>query len=245
MKRFLIVSAILAVSAMTTFADETALDIIRNADRAQRVDSGITETTMRTYPSERDERDFREFRMTTYSRGSDSYMEFMEPRSIKGLKILSIGDDTWLFFPSTGRVRKIAGTSKGDSVQGVGGDFSYEDMGGGNLEEKYDFTLVSDDARSWTLEGISKREDSVYNRIIIQIAKSNNLPSRIEYYTRTDGHLKTLVMSEIRNMGGREMPTVITMTNHKKGSKTVIRTLRADYSSAIPDKFFNPTQFYR
>jgi hypothetical protein len=75
-------------------------------------------------------------------------MEFVEPRSIKGLKILSIGDDTWLFFPSTGRVQKIAGTSKEDSVQGVGGDFSYEDMGGGTFDENYNFTLVSSDSQS-------------------------------------------------------------------------------------------------
>jgi hypothetical protein len=233
------------MSALTATADETALDIIRNADRAQRTDSQKTETTMRTYSSEKNERDFREFRMTSYSRGSDSYMEFVEPRSIKGLKILSIGDDTWLFFPSTGRVRKIAGTSKGDSVQGVGGDFSYEDMGGGTFDEKYNFTLVNDDSRSWTLKGSAKGTDPVYDSIVIHITKSNYLPSRIEYHTNKDGHIKTMVMSEVKNMGGREIPTVVTMTNHKKGSKTVIRTLNADYSAVIPGKVFNPTQFHR
>jgi hypothetical protein len=245
MKRFLIVSAIMVMSAITATADETALEIIRNADRAQRTDSQKTETTMRTYTSEKNEKDFREFRMTSYSRGADSSMEFVEPRSIKGLKILSIGDDTWLFFPSTGRVRKIAGTSKGDSVQGVGGDFSYEDMGGGTFDEKYNFTIVSSDSQSWTLEGKAKGTDPVYDKITLQVTKAAYLPSRIEYYTNKDGHIKTMVMSEVKDMGGRVMPTVVTMTNHKKGSKTVIRTLSADYSAVIPDKVFNPTQFYR
>jgi hypothetical protein len=206
MKHFLIVSAILVFSAQTITADETALDIIRNADSAQRTDSQKTETTMRTYTSEKNKKDFREFRMTSYSRGADSYMEFVEPRSIKGLKILSIGDDTWLFFPSTGRVRKIAGTSKGDGVQGVGGDFSYEDMGGGTFDEKYSFTLLSDDSRSWTLEGIAKGTDPVYDRITLQVTKSNYLPSRIEYYTNRDGHIKTMVMSEVKIRADEQCP---------------------------------------
>jgi hypothetical protein len=232
------------LAAMTAVAEESALDIIRKVDEKQVVDTRKSETLMRTYPSDKNEKDFRELRVIGYGRGADdSYMELVEPKAIKGLKVLTLSDDTWLFFPSTGRVRKIAGKSKGESVQGVGGDFSYEDLGGGSLETKYDFTLLNEDSRSWTLEGAAKKKDPVYTKIVLQVAKENYLPMKIEYFSKNDGHQKTLVLSDVKNLGGRETATVMTMTNHTKHSKTVVRTLKLEYSVPIADKLFNPTQF--
>jgi hypothetical protein len=235
----------LAVAAGTT-AQETAPDIIGKVDLAQAVGNSRIETLMRIYPSDRNEKDFREFRMIGYSKGSDaSYIEFVEPRSIKGLRILSLGDDTWLFFPSTGRVRKIAGTSKGDSVQGVGGDFSYEDISGSSLASRYDFTLLTQDARTWTLEGKSRAEKPVYGRIVMQIGKSSYLPVKIDYYLADDTHQKTLRFTDFKIMDGRETASSMTMVNHAKGSKTLVRTLSADYSAEVPERLLNPGQFHR
>jgi hypothetical protein len=231
-------------AAMAAAADQSALEIIRKVDETQTVDTSASETLLRIYPNEKNEKDFREFRVTGYGRGSDdSYMEFMEPMSIRGLKVLTLADDTWLFFPSTGRVRKIAGKSKGESVQGVGGDFSYEDLGGGTFEAKYDFTILNEDSRSWTLEGITKKKDPVYTRIVLHISKANYLPMKIEFFTEKDGHQKTLVLSDVKKIDGRDVATVMIMTNHKKRSKTVVRTLKVAYSVPLADKFFNPTQF--
>jgi hypothetical protein len=244
MKRCIGFFFVAAAAVMTAVADERALEIIRKVDETQMVDTSASETLMRTYPNEKSAKDFREFRVTGYGRGTDdSYMEFVEPKAIKGLKVLTLADDTWLFFPSTGRVRKIAGKSKGESVQGVGGDFSYEDLGGGTFEAKYDFTILNEDSRSWTLEGIAKKKESVYTKIVLHASKENYLPMKIEYFTEKDGHQKTLVLSDVKKIDGRDTATVMAMTNHKKRSKTVVRTLKIAYSVPVADKLFNPTQF--
>jgi hypothetical protein len=225
-------------------AEEDALSIIRAIDAKQHSDTARQEMTMITYPDARDTVNKREFTIKSYSKGDDdSYMEFLEPRTIRGLRILSKGDDNWVFFPSTGRTRKIAGKSKKESVQGVGGDFTYEDIGGGSYESKYDFKLIKSDASSWTLEGASKKSDSVYTTILLVANKATSLPMKIEFTSKEDGHYKDLSFSDVKVMGGRDTATRMTMVNLKKGSKTVVVMKAAEYDIAVDERYFNPSGF--
>jgi hypothetical protein len=234
-------SAFLALRAV---AQEDALSVIRAIDAKQRNATARQEMIMTTYPDMADEGNKREFSIRGYSKGeNDEYMEFLEPKSIKGLRILGKGDDNWVFFPSTGRTRKIAGKSKKDSVQGVGGDFSYEDIGSGSFEAKYDFRILQSDASSWTLEGVAKKKDSVYSKIIITADKARTLPTKIEFYTEEDGHFKDLSMSDFKVLGGRDTATRMTMVNLKKKSKTVVVIKAAEYDIQIDEKYFNPSRF--
>jgi hypothetical protein len=230
----------------SAFADEDAQEIIREVERRQSTETSKAELSMLVYPDAGDSGNVREFKVISYGRGEeDSYMQFIEPRSIKGLSILSRGGDQWVYFSSTGRVRKIAGKSKKQSVRGVGGDFSYEDLSGGNWEERYDFRISSSDSKQWVLEGTPKERDSVYSRVLISIDRQRYLATKIEYYTEEEGHYKDLEMSEIKEMGGREVPTRMVMKNYDKNSVTVIITHAMQHDVPIDDKYFNPTRFYK
>jgi hypothetical protein len=239
-----LVFALAAASAV--FAQESALEIIREVELRQSTETSKAELSMLVYPDAGDTGNVREFKVISYGRGEeDSYMQFIEPRSIKGLSILSRGGDQWVYFSSTGRVRKIAGKSKKQSVRGVGGDFSYEDLSAGNWEEKYDFRISSSDSGQWVLEGTPKEKDSTYSRILISIDRERYMATKIEYYTEEEGHYKDLEMSEFKEMGGREVPTRMVMINHEKNSMTVIITHAMQHDVPIDDKYFNPTRFYK
>ncbi|MBN2535589.1 MAG: outer membrane lipoprotein-sorting protein [Spirochaetales bacterium] len=230
----------------TVFSGETAFSIIKKAEEKNKSETSKTEISMLIYPDMDMKDDFRTYRVLAYSKGEDnSYMEFLSPRSIKGLRILSRGDDKWAYFASTGRVRKIAGKSRKESVQGVGGDFSYEDLGGNNFTEKYDFSIVKSDAGTWTLEGLPGEKDSIYSKILVIISKESYLMSKIEYYTEEDGHYKDLIMGEVRKMDGREVCTKMAMINHVKRSMTVVITHAVRYDIPVDDKYFNPSRFYK
>lgn len=246
MKIAVLVTVFILATATLAFAQENALEIIREVERRQSTETSKAELSMLVYPDAGDSGNVREFKVISYGRGEeDSYMQFIEPRSIKGLSILSREGDQWVYFSSTGRVRKIAGKSKEQSVRGVGGDFSYEDLSAGNWEEKYDFRVSSSDSKQWVLEGIHKEKDPVYSRILIAIDKERYLATKIEYYTEEEGHLKDLEMSEIKELGGREVPTRMVMTNYDKNSMTVIITHAMQHDVPIDDKYFNPTRFYK
>jgi len=237
---------IFMVSITPLFAEEDALTIIRKMEEMQNTDTSKAEMTMIIYPDVYDKDDYRVMKVLSYSKGTeDSYMVFLEPRTIKGLSILSKGDDQWVYFPSTGRVRKIAAKSKKESVRGVGGDFSYEDMGGGSFEEKYTFSILESDNEKWVIRWLPKKANSVYEQIIVYVDKDNYLIQKVEYYTEEEGHYKDLIMKEVKRIGGRLMPTKMIMANLYKESMTVILTNSAEYDISIDDKYFNPTRFYK
>jgi hypothetical protein len=246
--KFPLITLLFILLISSVYSDEDALSIIRKVDEKQWIETSKSELSMLVFPDAGDEKTVREFTVLTYGRGTeDSYMEFLSPRSIKGLKLLSRGDDQWIFFASTGRRRKIASSSKSkkQSVRGVGGDFSYEDLGGGKLEEKYAFTIIKKSKNEWILDGKPKKEESVYSRIVVYVVKSNYLVSMIEYYTEEEGHYKDLMMEEVKRISGRETATRMVMINHEKESKTVVILLSAEYDISIDEKYFNPTRFYQ
>jgi len=246
--RFFLLCAILLFTAFLAHCGEDAFSIIKRVEEKQSVDTSKSKLSMLVFPDAGDQKNVRTFTVLSYSQGEeDSYMEFLSPRTIKGLKLLSKGDDQWVYFSSTGRCRKIASSSKSkkQSVKGVGGDFSYEDLGGGKLEEKYSFKIRKEDKKEWVLEGMPKKEDSVYSKIVIYVNKSNYMILKIEYYTEDEGHYKDLRTDEVKIMGGRETATHMTMLNHDKGSKTIVVIHSAEYDIPLSDKYFNPARFYK
>jgi hypothetical protein len=237
---------LIAAFASTLYADDDALSIIRKMEEMHRTESSRTRMTMLVYPDSNDKDDYRTMKIFSYTKGDDdTYMVFESPQAIKGLCILSKGGDQWVYFPSTGRVRKIAGKSKNATVQGVGGDFTYEDLGGGQFEEKYTFRITSSDTEQWEIEGIPTDADNSYSKVVVTVDRSSYLTRKISYHTTKDGHMKDLVMKDVKEIGGRLMPTTIIMINHVKQSMTVIVTNSAEYDVVIDDRYFNPTRFYK
>lgn len=234
------------VAGVVYISAEDPYDIMDMVEEQQNAETVKSEISMIVYPDLHDKDNHRDMRILSYSRGDDeSYMEFITPRSIKGLRILAVDGNQWVYFPSTGRVRKIAAKSKDQSVSGVGGDFSYEDLGGGNMREKYDLTLLESNSENWIIEGLSKDEDSAYSRIVMTINKDRVMMMKIEYYSEEKGHYKDLIIQKVENLGGRDVPVQMVMVNREKESMTVIVTHTAEYDIPIDDRFFNATRFYK
>ncbi|WP_319561120.1 outer membrane lipoprotein-sorting protein [Marispirochaeta sp.] len=230
----------------TAACAESVQEIIRAVDGKQHSNTSEQKMIMHVYPSMASDAGKREFVISSVSLGDDdTFMVFEEPRTVKGMKILSKGDDRWVHFPSTGRVRKIAGESKKQSVQGVGGDFSYEDLGGGTIEKDYRTSLIEETDTIYRIEGIPVQNDSAYTRVIFEIEKGSYRTLKIEYYTEKEGHLKDLIFKDFTMMGGKDIARTMEMTNHNKQSRTEVRIIEAVFDKPIDEKLFNPTRFYR
>jgi len=241
-----VLTLLLIVVVSFVVAAEDPYEIMDMVEEQQSADTGKSEISMIVYPDLHDKENHRDMRILSYSRGEDeSYMEFITPRSIKGLRILALDGNQWVYFPSTGRVRKIAAKSKDQSVSGVGGDFSYEDLGGGNMREKYDLNLLESNSENWIIEGLSKDKDSAYSRIVMTIDKDKLMMMKIEYYSEEKGHYKDLIIQKVESMGGREVPVQMVMVNREKESMTVIVIHTAEYDIPIDDRYFNATRFYK
>ena len=93
--------------------------------------------------------------------GDSLLIRFTYPADLKGTSFLvwehpDADDERFLFLPSLARVRRIAGAETQESF--VGTDFTYEDIGGRELDE-YTYAIV-DENRSWAEPGGSARPGS-------------------------------------------------------------------------------------
>lgn len=245
----LLLAAVLIVLPIGVSA-ESAEKIIEQVDRRQKSDSEISELAMTVIDDISDLNNKKVFSLESFSRNGDADGElsvffFREPRRLAGMAILTRGDGQWVYFPSTGRVRLLSGAAKGGSINGVGGDFSYEDLGSGDWGEKYDFTLISSEETLWKLEGEPVSADVNYSRIIMDINKDDYIPRRIEFYKDKRDPEKIMTVKEVRSFSGRMNPAIIEMDNPSKNSRTLIEIYRMEYDRPLNDNLFHPRQFYR
>ncbi|HOX30937.1 MAG TPA: outer membrane lipoprotein-sorting protein [Spirochaetales bacterium] len=218
----------------------TAAEILAAVEAAER-----SETERSTYAmTVRDKAGSRSYRVRMLSRGSEeSLIEFLEPRTVKGLRILSLDDETWAFFPSTGRTRKISGASRSGSVQGVGGDFSYDDLGSGTWSKDYAFAIESESASSWVLAGRSLKPDGSYDRVRMTVDRALLRETSVDFSTPKDGFFKTLSFSGHKSFGGRLMPSRMEMRNPAKGTSTILELEEAVFDEPIDPRWFSPERF--
>jgi len=224
---------------------QDATEIMRSVEEQQDAGTSAMRISMHVYDRP-DSDESRDMYIESYGRGDDeSYMEFVSPRSLKGLRVQDLDGEVRVFFPSTGRVRRIASGQKSGSVGGVGGDFSYEDMGGGSLLEEYEFTLMREERGSYVIRGVPTDSESSYDYLTYYVDRNHNVVTRIEYYTPEDGHEKTMTADSFERIEGRLLATEITMENHRKHRRTVLRIHDVRFDVALDDRYFNPNRFYR
>jgi hypothetical protein len=128
-------------------------------------------------------------------KGDKSISEFLSPKDVKGTKMLTWthkteDDDQWLYLPTFRRVKRISSGAKSASF--LGSEFSYEDLGGQEVD-KYNYKFLAEEKIAkksmWKLERTSKKK-SGYSKEIVWMIKDFMNPFKIEYYDRKGELLK-------------------------------------------------------
>ena len=178
--------------------------------------------------------------------GSRQLLEYLGPADVRGTKFLSIheagqGTQMWLYLPTLGRERRIAGSATQDQFMGT--DFSYEEISGGSTyktdyaaERLPDTTL--DGRPAYLLKLTPRSSQSKYGYVQLWVWKETFLPLRIDFFDRRGQLEKRLTTADFRQDDeGRWLPYLITMTSAKAGTRTVIRLL-THQPGEVPEEYF-------
>lgn len=160
--------------------------------------------------------------------GNKSITEFIEPLDVKGTKLLTWtqkedSNKQWLYLPRFKRIKKIS--SSGQSGSFMGSEFSYEDIAGNELD-KYEYKLLKEDEKAWTVEARPKNE-SGYSKIISTIDKSKLIPIKAEYFNKREELLKKSDMDKFKTykVGNKEFnfANYIKMDNVQTKKSSIIQ----------------------
>src|SRR3954464_2673379 len=146
--------------------------------------------------------------------GDRLLIRFTYPNDIRGTGFLvwehpQGEDERFLYLPSLGRVRRIAGSEAQESF--VGSDFSYEDIGGREFDD-YTYTFADENA-AWTgpdgksypayrLESQRRSASVEFPRVVSLVLKDSFVVVQADVYNRRNEGEKVYSVRRIQKVQG-------------------------------------------
>jgi outer membrane lipoprotein-sorting protein len=198
-------------------------------------------------------------------KGDRLLIRFTYPNDIRGTGFLvwehpASDDERFLYLPSLGRVRRIAGSEAQESF--VGSDFTYEDIGGREFDE-YSYALEDDKASwtppsggparpAWRLESRRRDKTARFPRVVSLILKDTpgqNAPAYVvvaaEIYNRRDEKQKVYTVRRLEQVEGIWTAMEAVMTNALEKSRTELTIEKVAYNVGLEDSAFTRRELER
>ncbi len=164
-------------------------------------------------------------------------IHFVEPAAIEGTAFLSHDsadpektDETWLFLPSTERVRRLPSSDRGDAFMGT--DLSYGDIKDNFKFEPAEWTFSgfgeteTADGMRYTLEGTIKSaqlaKELGYGSFIAEVDPETWFPVYVRYTDEDNAPLKEVRITEQKRVGDAWTATAFTVVNLQREHKTEV-----------------------
>ena len=193
--------------------------------------------------------------------GDRLLMRFTYPSDIRGTSFLvwehpAAEDERFLFLPSLGRVRRIAGAETQDSF--VGSDFTYEDIGGREFDDyTYRFDGADAEQASWTppsggaarpawrVESRRKDASVQFPRVVSLILQDTFVVVQAGMHNRRDERQKVYTVRRLEQIEGVWTVMESDISNALEKTRTELVVEQADYNVGLEDADFSRRELER
>ena len=187
----------------------------------------------------------RTLRMEGYSEGMDrSLVRITYPAKEEGVATLKVGENIWNYLPKINRVTKVPASMMLGSWMGshfTNDDIVKESRYALDYRTRITFEGERDGQRivELTLHPLPEAP-VVWGRVVARVRADDYIPLEISYYDEDGREVRKLTFSEVKEMGGRVIPTVLTMRpTDKPGEYTRVKYLRMKFDVALPKDLFS------
>lgn len=187
--------------------------------------------------------------MMRRAEGDRLLIRFTFPNDIRGTGFLvwehpQKDDERFLYLPSLGRVRRIAGSEAQESF--VGSDFSYEDIGGREFDD-YSYALLGD--ASWTapdgaarpayrLESTRKDKSAEFPRVVSLVLKDSFVVVQADVFNRRNEKQKVYTVKRLQQVQGIWTVFESVMTNDLDKTRTELVVEKVAYNTGVREDAF-------
>ncbi|WP_372775171.1 outer membrane lipoprotein-sorting protein [Mangrovibacterium sp.] len=241
MKRILTLFPLLAACLFIQAQDIDIKEIVKRADekfRGQSSQGTMSMTIQRSNWS-------RTIEMKSWTLGTDySLIYISAPAKERGQVFLKRENEMWNWMPSIERTIKIPPSMMMQSW--MGSDFTNDDLvKESSLVKDYTHKLLGteqlEDYECFKIELIPTEEAAVvWGKILMWITMNDFLWLKAEFYDEDDELINTEILSEIRLMDDRMMPTHLEMIpKDKPGQKTSMVFEQIKFNVDLDESFFS------
>lgn len=221
--------------------------IIRNMEQIMYGQSSYAEMTMRI---ERPRYE-REISMRTWSLGSDYSMIIVTaPARDEGTAYLMRDNDIWNYDPRIDRTTRLPSSMMSQSW--MGSDFTNDDLvRDTDPVEDFELELLRTEEyqgrQAYVIELIPKADTPiVWGRVLMWISTDDYIQLRVENYDQRGDLANTMELDRITRLGGREIPSRITVTPADEENHRTVMTYEAmEFGVDLDEGFFTRRNMQR
>ncbi|MDG1206666.1 MAG: outer membrane lipoprotein-sorting protein [Pseudomonadales bacterium] len=213
------VSFLLLFLPLMAVADRDAKSLIDEMEALYRGESSKATMTMKVETPQYS----RTMQMESSSVGQqDAFIRILSPKKDRGISTLKLDQEMWNFFPKINKVIKVPPSMMMGSW--MGSDFTNDDLvKQTTLTEEYDLKLI-ETATQYSITLLPREQTvTVWGRIDYIVNKEHLVPVSQSFYDDDGIMIRKMVFSEVKDFGGRLMPSVMEMIPlNKEGHRTII-----------------------
>ncbi len=176
-------------------------------------------------------------------RPEKTFIRILSPAKEAGTGSLRIGSEMWNYLPKVERTIKIPPSMM--LQPWMGSDFTNDDLvKESSIVNDYSHALVAEEKQEgeviYRIESIPKPDAAVvWGKLVYEVRRDDLMPLRLSYYDERGRLIKVLSFSEVREMGGRTLPTRWEMRPvAKPENSTVIRLREVRFDIPLDRKIF-------
>ena len=237
----------LETSAVPAAAEEKdALAISRKLDRLyrSRTSQGVMEMKVINPNFQRT------LKMKIWTQGlENTLVRILSPRKEKGTATLKRGNEMWNYLPKIGKTIRIPPSMMMSSW--MGSDLTNDDLvKETSWESDYTVTFEEDPPPGQLgLKYVPKEDAAVtWSRVVAFLDEESLLPVGMDYYDEKNVKVRTMVYSEVKEIGGRRLPVrfeVIPLSQDKKGRRTIILYRELEFDLELSKSLFSLSNLRR
>jgi outer membrane lipoprotein-sorting protein len=239
--RLLFIILLLSASVFAAVGDDATAIVQKSQDLLRGVTAHITITMKIENPDYT-----RTMQMESWSSGKDkSFILVHKPAKEEGNTFLKIGNDIWQYIRAVDEEIKIMPTMMYQGM--MGSEFTYDDVvREDSFADDYTSTVQEEGGNYWVIYMVPKPGTGItYCYIFYAVRKESYQPVYVAYYDKR-GEIRQLDYSETRSFGGREIPTLWTMTNKRKeGRVTMVTVDAAEFDVKLNPAIFEKANLRR
>jgi outer membrane lipoprotein-sorting protein len=226
---------------------QDAKEIVRKADEKMQ---GLSNYAVMTIKIVRPTWE-REMKMRSWSKGTDYSMIIIDaPSKDKGTVFLKRKKEIWNWLPSIDKSIKLPPSMMMQNWMGT--DFTNDDLvKQSSIVNDYDQSIIGDSTiqgyECYKIEMVPKEEAAVvWGKVIIFIEKDDYLQMRVEYYDEDDYLVNLMNFYDVKEMGGRMIPSRMEMIPaDSPDKKTVMIYNSIEFDIKIDENYFTTQNMKR
>lgn len=255
MKRLVFLSLLFTLAAFVSAQSLTGRQIMELSDQVPEPETSSYTATM-TLTGKNGKNRIRQVSMKSKDYGDveKTLIVFTSPKDVAGVAYLTFDyddsskdSDSWLYMPAMKKVRRIAGSSKGDDFMGT--DFTYEDIGDDRKLDDYTYKLLGEEKVEgidcFMVECIAKDSSKKNPRCIMWIGKENFMLYHAEFFDKRNEKQRDLTCSKVEMVDGYWTVKKMLMKNVQTGHSTLLEMQDIKFGLDLSDTTFTQSALER